>query len=126
LLLGASITFGVLVVAPVAYHYVVTGGHPAQFDSKGWKELGRPSLLTESGTRWQMADDLVKNHRLDNMERSEVLDLLGSPDQGARLSRDSVPCVYSYSLEPTMNEIRWLVIQFDVEDLVIDASMREY
>jgi hypothetical protein len=73
-----------------------------------------------------MADDLVKNHRLDNMERSEVLDLLGSPDQGARLSRDSVPCVYSYSLEPTMNEIRWLVIQFDVEDLVIDASMREY
>jgi hypothetical protein len=96
---------------------------PKAFSSADWKELGRPRFLRGQPRRRYMAEDLLANHHLENMSRAEILDLLGPPDPGGFHSRDSVPYIFSYYLYPGTVEDWWLVVQFDVADLVIDASI---
>jgi hypothetical protein len=119
--------FGFFYVAPFAYEfiaeYAASKVKPVPFNSKDWKELGRPRFLPGQVKRRYMAEDLLANHHLENMSRAEILDLLGPPDPGGFYSRDSVPYIFSYYVGPGMVEDWWLVLQFDVADLVIDASI---
>lgn len=105
---------GVALLLVVGYAFMA-GYLPFQFfDSQRWKQVER----SDDHTRLRMVEHLIKSGRLDGAARSDVISLLGPPDDTDYFSEwDSV-----YWLGPERGLIgidsEWLVIRFSPSNVV--------
>ena len=91
-------------IASVAYFWFRPS---TNFDAAGWNDKNLPASV-----RLQMADDLIRTHRLDGMTRGEVIALLGAPPKTPYFNDYEVV----YLLGPERGVMRidseWLVVKF--------------
>ncbi|KXX71303.1 hypothetical protein [Flammeovirga sp. SJP92] len=85
--------------------------HRIDFDSEIWKNW----VETEStmSLRWDMRKDLLKKHKLINLNEREIIELLGEPEQ--RYSN-----TYQYNLGVARHGIDYgtLTIEFENEKVI--------
>jgi len=94
----------------------VRPGGQVPFDAAKWKADRRGEV---SGIRRYMADTLIRNHTLDGRTLSQVLELLGTPDQDQSAAH---PRRIAYELGPERQVIsidsEWLDVEFNKEGRV--------
>jgi len=107
---------GIGVILLLLGTYAFMAGYlPFQFfDSKKWKQVER----SDDYTRLRMIEPLMKSGRLDHATRSEVISILGHPDETPYFSDWD----FVYWLGPERGLItldsEWLVIRFGQSDVV--------
>ena len=85
------------------------------FDSEKWKNW----IETEStmSLRWDMRKDLIKKHKLIDLTKDEVIDLLGEPEQKIKIR-------YMYNLGAARHYIDYGTLILDFKnDKVIDYKI---
>lgn len=77
------------------------------FDAARWNDKNLPASV-----RLQMADDLIRTHRLDGMTRGEVIALLGEPPKTPYFKNYEL--VYLLGPERGLMRIdsEWLIVTF--------------
>lgn len=85
------------------------------FDSekwKNWKETESTMFM-----RWDMTPDLIKQHNLEGMTRSEIIDLLGKPTSETKISM-------GYDLGPARNSASYGSLSISLnENNVVEKFM---
>jgi hypothetical protein len=95
------------------------------FSSEDWKRLAKDSSDEGRRMRQFMAEDLLKKRDLTGLSQSTIIELLGPGDPDACFSSNRRPCVFSYRLrDQAFVDQNYLVVQFDGNDLVVNASIR--
>lgn len=89
------------------------------FSSAAWQHVD---------TRWRMLHDLLSTYQLSGLDRQQITDLLGQPDDdGGRIAlcfAESEKFKYQhvgYKLSEE-DDCDWLVLHFDEDDRVADNS----
>lgn len=85
--------------------------HRVNFDSEKWKHwVGTESTMS---LRWDMRKDLIKKHKLINLTETEIVELLGDPEQ-------KYGNKYQYNLGAARNGIDYgtLTLEFENEKVI--------
>jgi hypothetical protein len=94
------------------------------FTSEDWKKLARDTSDEGRRMRQFMAEDLLKKRDLTGLSQTAIIDLLGPGDPDAYFSSNRRPSVFSYRLrDPAFVDQNYLVIRFDGDDFVVNASI---
>lgn len=114
-----ALMIGWLLIAPIIDEIT----HTRAFDADLW--AGREQSETPEDFRWPlrlcMVDDLLSKGYLDGLTQTQVLDLLGPPEDKG-FPYGAVNCDIHYELGPERSWIpmdkEWLFITFNEEDVV--------
>lgn len=101
----AAIAAGLFIAVALAAY--IWPHRPPAFDSVRWRDTALPAAV-----RLQMADDLIRTHRLDGLHRDEVVALLGEPPKTPYFKEYDL--VYLLGPERGFISIdsEWLVVKF--------------
>lgn len=80
---------------------LITNCTNINFNSDHWKNWDETKINMPA--RWDMIDDLINNYGLSGKSQSEILMLLGEPDNGISSSEDR----YYYDLGPCRSGISY-------------------
>jgi outer membrane protein assembly factor BamE (lipoprotein component of BamABCDE complex) len=119
----------VLLVACIAgyctflvYHLLFSNYvQPMPFDSAVWK--ASPVKLSYDSIRLRMVDDLMKNHTLEGMSRTEIVDLLGEPDTTPHFHDYDMVYQLGQERRSPAIESEWLVMRLDEKGIVTEAKI---
>ena len=91
---------------------------PLPFDSAQWKAS---SSFEKPSVRYRMTDSLLSSKKLDGLNHSQVVSLLGKPDQ--HNIRD---WNMEYTLKSSIATASVLVIKFDKRKRVIECDIQTF
>jgi len=124
--IGALVVI-LLAIGFTAYRYFtrVQGLPRLSFDSSVWKSTPSSASLPGGATRQRMVDDLLWDHPLTGLTRTEVEAIIGTADTTAYFREYDMV----YHLGPERGSLfpidsEWLVIKLDAAGRVIEARLR--
>ncbi|HEX8464005.1 MAG TPA: hypothetical protein VF627_05240 [Abditibacterium sp.] len=109
-----AVLFTMIVGGFAGYYYFTR----LPFNSTQWKSSG---TYEKTHIRSRMCDDLLKSNKLINLNHSQVVVLLGKPDQYSFRGWDMGYLVGNYMIDPVM-----LVIKFDQRKRVVECDVRTF
>lgn len=126
IILGVSLAAAVLLAGFLVFVISVVimlsgdGIDPLPFDAAAWQN--NPATFSHDSMRLRMVDDLLASHPLVGRTRSQVVALLGEPDDVGWRNPDMV---YQLGLErgPFAIDSEWLQLHLDKSDVVLDARL---
>lgn len=123
------ILLSVVVAIAISYYFIIPiyrlstiENHYSQavkFESSSWKEAA--SKRDSGNVRARMVDDLVKSHQLIGKSRSDLISLLGEPNNPAPFKSAGWNMVYWLGQENSLFPIDsvWLVFRIDDDGKVV-------
>jgi hypothetical protein len=91
------------------------------FESAAWKS--KHSTRLEGQLRIQMVDDLLNNYPLTGKDRTEVVNILGEPDENRWFMGWDMVYWLGPERHPISIDSEWLVLRIDEEQRVIETKV---
>ena len=96
-----------------------------QFDKPGWTSIADLGMYPQ---RYEMLDDLIKNHKLVGLSCRQLFDKLGHPENYSDVPKNAIyyniVTDYGHNIDPVY--VKNLMFQFDGDSIITNFTVLEH